>query len=400
MPAEPPPRRTTLVLFSVVLLDLIAFGIVMPILPSYGARYGASDALVGVLVSSTPAMQLLFAPLWGRWSDRVGRRPVLLLSLAGSALSYVLFAAAGSFAALLLSRIAAGALDATVNVSQAFLADRTRPEERARAMGFIGAAFGLGFIIGPAVAGIASLFGDRLPGIIAAGITCANVVIAWRVLPGAPAVQRAPAPAAAPVASAAGSPAERYLPLAVAFLSTLGFSVLYVLLALFAERSLGYDRPKVSGLFVVLGVVTAIVQGGLVGRIARRLGERRLMLVGGVALALGLGALTAATHPGLGAAGAAALLVVAMTVIGTGWGLVGPGAAGYVSRHTDAQTQGKALGVLHGVGGFARVVGPLLFGVLAGSGGFVPPFCVAAGAALLAAAAGWSAPGERRGAGA
>ncbi len=389
---NPVRDRTKLIVFCLVFVDLIGFGIVMPLLPSYGARYTDNEALIGLLVSATPAMQLLAAPFWGRLSDRIGRRPVMLMSLAGAAVSYLLFTLAGSYLALLVSRIVAGSIDASVGVGQAFLADRTKPEERAKAMGLIGAAYGLGFIVGPAIAGISSLFNPGLPGIVATVITWVNLVVAFVVLPGGQAARRVGGQDAATAIPLKATGTERFTPLAVAFLATLGFTVLYVLLSLFAERDLGYDRPKVSALFVVLGLVTAIVQGGIVGRLAKRVGERTLIVMGAVTLSLGLGTLTGASHLALSPTGAAAMVVLSLVIVGTGWGLVGPGIAGYVSRHSPADQQGKSLGVLHGVGSAARIVGPPMFGLLASMGSFVPPFCVAAGVAGLAAIVAMKAP--------
>lgn len=395
--AENPVRdRTKLTIFLIVFADLIGFGIVMPLLPSFGARYVANEALIGLLVSATPAMHLLSAPLWGRLSDRIGRRPVMLISLAGAFLSYVLFAIAGSYWALLLSRVVAGSIDASVGVGQAWLADRTKPEERAKAMGLIGAAYGMGFIVGPALAGISSHFGESLPGILAATITGTNLVVAFFVLP-SPGAQgrRGAEPTSAAAQGHSGAdfrPAEKWIPLAVAFCVTLGFTVLYVLLSLFAERDLGYDRPKISGLFVVLGVVTAIVQGGLVGRIAKIVEERTLIVLGASILGIGLGTLTGASHLQLPSGPTAMVLVIALAVTGIGWGLVGPGIAGYVSRHTPPERQGEALGLLHGVGAAARIVGPPGFGLLASFGSFVPPFCVAAGVAGVGAIVALFAP--------
>jgi DHA1 family tetracycline resistance protein-like MFS transporter len=401
--AENPVRdRTKLTIFLIVFADLIGFGIVMPLLPSFGARYVANEALIGLLVAATPAMHLLSAPLWGRLSDRIGRRPVMLISLAGAFLSYLLFALAGSYWALLVSRIVAGSIDASVGVGQAWLADRTKPEERAKAMGLIGAAYGMGFIVGPALAGISSHFGESLPGVLAASITGANLVVAFFVLPGGQAVGRSGGQEMVAAASVPQSrPAERWIPLAVAFCVTLGFTVLYVLLSLFAERDLGYDRPRISGLFVVLGVVTAIVQGGLVGRIAKLVEERTLIVLGASILGVGLGALTGASHLQLPSGPTATVLVIALAITGIGWGLVGPGIAGYVSRHTAPERQGEALGLLHGVGAAARIVGPPGFGLLASFGSFVPPFCVAAGVAGLGAIVALFAPARgRSGAGA
>ena len=141
--------------FLTVFFDLIGFGIVLPLLPSYGARFTASAALIGALVATDSLLTFLLAPRWGRLSDRIGRRPVLLIGLAGSAVSYLVFGLAGSFAMLLLSRVISGATGATVHVAQAYLADITPPERRSHAMGLIGAAFGLGFTIGPAIGGSA-----------------------------------------------------------------------------------------------------------------------------------------------------------------------------------------------------------------------------------------------------
>jgi MFS family permease len=148
-------------LFLTVFLDLIGFGIVLPLLPSYGARYTSSAALIGALVATDSLLTFLLAPAWGRLSDRIGRRPVLLIGLAGSVLSYVIFGLAGSFLALVLSRVVSGATGATIHVAQAYLADVTPPERRSHAMGLIGAAFGLGFTVGPAIGGSASATGMR-----------------------------------------------------------------------------------------------------------------------------------------------------------------------------------------------------------------------------------------------
>src|SRR5688500_9556025 len=176
-------------LFLTVFLDLIGFGIVLPLLPSYGARYTSSAALIGALVATDSLLTFLLAPAWGRLSDRIGRRPVLLIGLAGSVLSYIIFGLAGSFLALVLSRVVSGATGATIHVAQAYLADVTPPERRSHAMGLIGAAFGLGFTTGPAIGASASAYGDALPAIVAAGIATVNPVPGRAGLP-EPALRR------------------------------------------------------------------------------------------------------------------------------------------------------------------------------------------------------------------
>jgi len=171
------------ILFAVVLIDLVGFGIVLPLLPSQAAQFSSSATAIGALVASFSLMQFLVAPWWGRVSDRIGRRPVLVLGLASSAVSYLLFALARDYWVLLLSRILAGGLGATVNVAQACLADITPPAGRARAMGIIGVAFGMGFIIGPAIAALTSHAGAAVPGYTAAAFCAASLLLAWFYLP-------------------------------------------------------------------------------------------------------------------------------------------------------------------------------------------------------------------------
>ena len=159
------PRSAIPIVIATVFIDVIGFGMVLPLLPSYAARLGGTPGNIGLLVASYSAIQFILAPLWGRVSDRIGRRPVLLIGLAGSVASYLVFAFANSLPLLLLSRILDGGSGATVNVAQAYLADETTPEQRTKAMGMVGAAFGLGFIVGPILGGITAAIGNTLPGI-------------------------------------------------------------------------------------------------------------------------------------------------------------------------------------------------------------------------------------------
>jgi len=179
----PPARSAIPIVVATVFVDVIGFGMILPLLPSYAARLGGSPAAIGLLVASYSAMQFVLAPLWGRASDMFGRRPVLLIGLAGSVASYLVFAWADSLPLLLLSRVLDGGSGATINVAQAYLADETTPEKRTKAMGVVGAAFGLGFIVGPILGGITASIGTTLPGLVAAAITAANLVMAWLLLP-------------------------------------------------------------------------------------------------------------------------------------------------------------------------------------------------------------------------
>ncbi len=366
-----PPRAAITVVLATVFIDIVGFGIILPILPGEAARLGSTPAAIGVLVASYSAVQLLCAPLWGRASDRFGRRPVLLVSLAGSVVSYALFALAGSWTALLVSRLLDGASGATVNVAQAYLADRVPPGERARAMGMIGAAVGTGFIVGPLLGGLAVTRGAATAGWLAAGITVINLLAAWRVLPESTRVEHPEPPIPA-------TP-QRFriaLPLGVVFLATLAFTVMYVVFPLWGEQTVGADRSMVGYWFAMVGLVTAIVQGGMLGRIVARIGEARTAWIGAGLLAAGL-----ALVPSVGTADGAAIWLV-LVVLGTGYGLAGPSMLGLVSRLTGSRRQGRVLGVAQSVTSAARIIGPVAAGVVMGLGGADLAF--EAGAAIAA----------------
>jgi DHA1 family tetracycline resistance protein-like MFS transporter len=377
-----------LLIFVTVFLDLIGFGIVLPLLPSYAASFHVGDMAIGMLVASFSLMQFLLAHWWGRLSDRVGRRPVLLVGLAGSALSYLLFAIAGSFWVLLLSRVVAGGMGATVNVAQAYLADVTPHEQRARAMGFIGAAFGLGFVVGPALGGMTSRFGDAMPGLVASGLTGMNFLMAWRWLP----ESRTKAPVTRDRTPVHWS--RFTMAFGAVLFSTIGFTVLYVVFPLQVERALGFDRHHTAYLFALIGLISAGIQGGLIGRLVNRVGERSLLIAGGLMLAAGLGLLPEAFSAGPGRG--LALLYAALFAVAAGSAMIGPSAAAFVSRVAPPEEQGRALGLLQSVGAVARIVGPVLAGVVAGRAGAPMAFFVASGAAGLAGASALIHRGEAK----
>jgi MFS family permease len=348
----------------------------MPLLASYAAEYHASTTAIGLLVAVYSLLHFLLAPLWGRLSDRVGRRPVLLIGLFGTLGSSILFAAADSFALLLVSRIVAGSLGATLNVTQAYAADLTAPERRTRVMGIVGAAFGVGFILGPTIGGITSAIAPAAPGLAASAISAVNILVALARLPEAPARTARFASAAVQV-----DPNRFAVPFAAAFMSTLAFTVIYVVFPLHAEQALGFDRSRVSYLFAMVGVMTALVQGGLIGRLSRRYGEGNLVVAGGLLMALGLAGL-ALTGDG------AWSLYPGLIALGAGFGLAGPAEAGYVSRLAPPGSQGRVLGMLQSANSVARVLGPVAAGLAMSAGGAVASFMTAAAAAAGAGALG------------
>ena len=378
-----PPVATPIVL-ATVFIDIVGFGIILPLLPGEAARLGADPGTIGVLVASYSAIQFLLAPLWGRLSDRVGRRPVLLVGLAGSALSYVLFALAGSWWVLLLSRLLDGGSGATINVAQAYLADETAPEDRARSMGKIGAAVGAGFIVGPLIGGLSAGAGGALPGWIAAAITGANLLVALAVLPES--TRRTTADdAALPASSTLSLP----IPLLVLFLTTLAFSVMYVVFPLWGETTLAADRSTVSYWFAFIGLVTAVTQGGILGPLVRRWGETGTARSGAALLASGL-----ALVPVVGQRGGAGFYLV-LALLGAGYGLAGPAMLGLISRLTGASRQGRILGVAQSTASLARIIGPVLAGIVMAGVGAPASFVASAAMAVTALGAVLTIRGRR-----
>ena len=374
--AARPPR----LFVAVLLADVTCFGIVMPLLASYAAEFGAGATIIGGLVATYSLIHFFLAPVWGRLSDRYGRRPVLLVGLGGTLVSSLVFAMADSVLLLLASRIVAGSLGATLNVTQAYAADLTPPERRTRVMGLIGATFGVGFILGPTIGGIASLAGRAAPGLAATVIAGANLLAASLWLR-EPEQHREMSTAAG---AARGTLLRYFPPFAAAFASTLAFTVIYVVFPLHAEQVLGFDRSRVSYLFAFVGLVAAVVQGGIVGRLVPRLGEGRLVSAGGVLMALGLASmpLSAGPSPNIG------LLLAGLALLGAGYGLAGPAETGYVSRTARGPDQGSVLGVLQSVNSVSRIAGPLAAGAVMAIGGAPLAFMTAASAAALAGALG------------
>ncbi len=369
-----------LVIFMTVTLDLIGFGIVIPLLPLYAKSFGASGALIGLLFASYSAMQFLFAPVWGRISDRIGRKPILLASIGVSAAAMVVFAFAQSFWWLLAARVAAGMGTANLSVATAYIADITRPEERARGMGMVGMAFGIGFVLGPWLGGELGHFGFAAPILTAAGLSTVNLCLAAVLLPESlPPERRGVVHGRGLAARLALLRRAEGLPRVVSlvFLNTTAFSMLEMAFVLFAAKRLGFDVEHAGRIFAYIGVVSAVVQGGLIGRLAKRNGEKRLVRVGMLLLAAGLGLV-----PLTPANGWLTLLGI-MTLVSVGSALTNPSLQSLVSLTARHDEQGLALGLSQSASALARVIGPLVAGFLYDWGSENAPFI--AGSALMLA---------------
>ena len=397
------------ILFVTVFLDLVGFGIIIPFLAYYVESFGARAAVVGLLMSSYSLAQFVFAPIWGRLSDRVGRRPILLLGLVGSVAGFTVFGVAGTLTLLFVGRALMGIFGATIPTAQAAVADVTLPQDRARGMGLIGAAIGLGFILGPALGGVlsnlsgalhAELFAKNpyaLPCLASAALAGLNLVAAAVLLPESLPKERRGARSVRAsrihqLSRGLSDPRLRMLVL-VYFLFMLGFTMMEATLTLFIERRIGArDHAqlvrRVGYLFGFIGVIQVTLQGGLVGRLARAFGERKLLIAGCALAGIALAAVPLA-RSWAGIYGCSFGLAC-------GLGLSQPSVASLISRAAAADMQGGALGVSQSAASLARVLGPAMGGALFQQITPGAPYLVAAAlslAALICAAPGGRQPG-------
>ncbi|HJZ85434.1 MAG TPA: MFS transporter [Polyangia bacterium] len=398
MNAPAPPSRGALgVLFLTVFLDLLGFGLVIPILPLYAKHLALAPAMIGPLFASYSTMQFLFAPMWGMLSDRVGRRPVLLVSVFGSMVAHGLMASAHGPALLFVARSFAGLCGANLSAAQAYIADVTSERDRARGMGLIGAAFGIGFVLGPAIAGIVSKFyGIAAPFWFASGLAAVNLISAALLLPEPPHAVRAqaPRPRLAAIVSALRTPELAPL-LLIFFLVTFAFAKLESTFSLWlAEPPFRYDEAHVGYVFTYIGVLLILVQGVLVGRLARRFGEARLIKVATALLAAGI-ALLPIAH-------SVPVLLLVILPITFGNGLNNPSTSALISRLSPPDRQGEVLGVAQSMSSLGRIFGPptgtFLFAHVSKNAPYLVGGAIMATACLLALArvrtAKRGAPGE------
>jgi MFS transporter, DHA1 family, tetracycline resistance protein len=383
-------------LFLTVFLDLLGFGLVVPYLPGVARGYGASDLVATLLGAGFSAMQLVFVPFWGQLSDRTGRRPILVWSVAASMIGFLLLGMAGSLWMLFAARLWCGIATSNLAVAQAYIADVTAPEERAKNMGLIGAGIGLGFVLGPVIGGLLEAWSQAyglfpragaLPAFAAAALAAINLILALRFLPESlpPEKRGKQARRASPFDGERYRAALRFPGTAPAlvlnFTIVLSFSAMEQTFRLFTEDEF---RMSVRGTGYVLGFVGAVlisVQGVALRRLTRFLSERSLVRAGVFVQAVGFAALAlsprfAGVRP----------LYLAMGVIALGSALTNPSLSAYVSRCADARSQGVVLGVLQSAGAFARVCGPAAGGVLYQMVGHTAPYVAASLGMMLAGA--------------
>lgn len=369
------------IIFLVVFIDLVGFGIVIPILPYYAKQYGANATELGWLMAIYSAMQFFFAPVWGKLSDRFGRRPILLMTILGSAISMVALGSAKSLGMLFAARLFAGLCGANISTATAYIADVTTPDNRAKGMGMIGAAFGLGFIFGPAIGGALSIHGYGVPMYVAAALAGLNFLFALVKLE-EPKVDRKAREKnrskrfdRKAIRAAMGDHRTRLATISF-FLVTLAITQMEVCFAIFVLARFGLGAREAGWLLAFMGIVMVLIQGGLIGKLSKRFGESRLIASGVVLMALGL--VTFALAPKV------AVLFLALSLLALGNGITNPSLSSLASKGASIDSRGATMGVYQSAGSLARVIGPPVAGILYDRVGMNAPFLVAGGIMMLA----------------
>jgi MFS family permease len=338
-----------------VIVDLVGFGIVVPVLPFLAKQFGASGAELGVLVAAYSAAQFAMAPVWGRLSDRIGRRRVMLLTIAGTALSLLALGLSRSLAAMLAARLLGGAFAGNIGVAAAYIADVTPEAERTRWMGLLGASFGVGFVLGPAIGGALAPFGYSVPMLAAAGLAAANWLQAMLALREPPEHARAELARPPSRLGALLDPAVRRLCLAwLAF--SLAVTQLETIFAYFMMDRFGYGAHQVAFILVGMAVVMGAIQGGGMRALAAHFGERTLVIAGSAALAGSF--LVVPTLHSIGG------LLAVLTVCAVSRAVVQPPLMSMASLAATVGNRGAVMGTFQSSGSFARAIGPLLAGAL------------------------------------
>jgi MFS transporter, DHA1 family, tetracycline resistance protein len=360
-----------IIIFLTVFIDLLGFGIIIPLLPFYAESYGANAFTVGMLSTVYSLMQFVFAPIWGRSSDRIGRRPIILIGLLGSCISYLSLALASSLALIFAARVVGGIAGANIPTAQAYIADITTAENRARGMGMVGAAFGLGFIFGPAIGGVLTHLGPSAPMWASSALCFGNFVAAWFLLPESrPTSEARRALGRMDMLRRSLTKPNLLLLLVLYFIVSMSFSSFEATFALFTERRFGFTAANIGYLFAFVGCVLALVQGLLVGHAVRVVGERRLIPMAVAVIAIGLG-LVPLSH-------SIPLLLVALAALALGMGFNSPAMSSMVSRLTDPDDQGGVLGLAQSLASLGRIAGPAWGGLLFDRFGPSTPYLSAA----------------------
>lgn len=358
---------------------MLGYAMVFPLLPIYAVRFNADASVIGLMVASFSVAQVAAAPLWGRLSDRFGRRPALLVSLAGSAVAFTIFAFADTIGLLFLSRIVQGASGGTTGVMQAYVGDSVEPEERAKALGWLSAATNTGVMIGPLLGSAVWVLGSQVPGLVAASLCLTNLMLAWFLLPESRKTETGPKRTRRSIRSMVWEtvrhPARETSELILIYaIAMTAFSSMTAMLTVFLVERFAIDESNIGYIFMPMGAVSIIMRAGLLGKLVSRFGEVSLMRVGTVLMALGLLSMPVPARLGV--------FLVVMLLIPIGTALLFPATSSLVSQRCDPKQLGQVMGVQQAFGGVARIFGPIWAGFAFQRFGPAVPF-EAAGVVIL-----------------
>ena len=356
--------KPLIIIFLTILIDLIGFGIVIPLLTFYAEEFNATPLDIGLLVSSYSLMQFIFSPILGGLSDKYGRRPILFLSIIGSGIGYLMMGLAGSLWMIYAGRIFGGITAGNLSTAQAYIADVTTRENRAKGMGLFGMAFGLGFILGPALAGVLSKFGIHVPFYFAAGLSFTNAILLYFVLPESRKLSET-----TEIVKRKNRVAElaevfkdsRFTTITLQyFLLVTAFSMMTTSFAYYTSFKFGYDAERTGYLLAFVGLLAVIMQGGLLGPLAKKFGEAKLVVFGCFMLVISF-----AIVPFVGKdQGGLWALLAGVACFALGNSMASPSLTSLASKNANDFEQGKVLGIMQSAASLARVIGPMLCGIL------------------------------------
>jgi MFS transporter, DHA1 family, tetracycline resistance protein len=372
--AAPPRQSPLLPIFLIVMVDVLGLTIILPLLPFYAERLGASPTVVGLLVSTYAACQLIAGPVLGQISDRMGRRPLLLVSQMGTFIGFLILAWAGTLWVVFLSRVIDGLTAGNLSLAQAYISDVTKPEDRAKAFGVIGVAFGIGFLIGPAISGFLSTYSYQYPIFAAAALSLTSILSTYFLLPGAPVIAEAEKRDGPPLPAGRklrvldwGNYATYFKRPALAqllwefFAFAFSFAIFMSGFALFAERRFTWNGhpfgvKEVGYIFAYVGFLGIILQGGLIGRLVKRFGETKLVSAGFISATVGFALIGFMYHlPGL---------LVASTLASFGTGVLRPALTSLITQHAGREEQGIVLGLTQSLMSIAQIIAPVIGGYM------------------------------------
>jgi DHA1 family tetracycline resistance protein-like MFS transporter len=371
-----------LIIIMTLFIDATGFGMIIPLLPFYSETFQAGSAALGILVASFSLMQFIFSPILGRISDNVGRKPVLIISILTSVVSFLLFAIANSYFILLLSRIVAGLATETA-VAQAYIADITSKSERSAAIGKVGAAFGAGFIVGPAIGGFLSVYGFSAPGFAAFLLSLANLLFVLFFLPESLKKERSklllsPRSISSFFSKLLAAFAKPLIGavLMIFFIVFLSFSAIPVIVPLLGVAFFGFGAVEMSYFFMYIGAVQIILQSVIIGKVTKRFGEEKLIAFGPLLMMVGIFLMPLIPNT--------AIFMLSLTMIAFGSGIMRTIIPSFISKITPTNEQGGTLGVANSVASIATVPGPLIGGSLFEFAGLAAPFFASAAMLIVA----------------